>query len=168
MTRRRFSYWDVIPRYSGGSPAGVDEHTAKSVAKDEENLIKGYREGWFDNESQKIAQDIGLAGVVLQCWEERGQIVKRCFLTGREFRLPKATTTEEFIRETMTITSTVREVEFFHGGNLERHRVLTYEQRLGVYKTQRIPDGKLFFVDYLQILEAFQRLHYLRSGKIKP
>jgi hypothetical protein len=59
------SGYEVLPRYSCGSPAMVDERTAQQVIRDEQRSYKATLEGFYGAESIAHAEREGLEGIVL-------------------------------------------------------------------------------------------------------
>lgn len=57
-------YWNVRPRYSAGSPAMVDERTALSVARDEQEEYKAALDGIYGAKEASRARELGLSGIV--------------------------------------------------------------------------------------------------------
>lgn len=58
-------FYDVIPRYSGGSPGMVDYATAERVAQQEIESQKAYLEGAYGEDKKLWAEQQGLEGIVL-------------------------------------------------------------------------------------------------------
>ena len=67
---RKFVSFNVAPRYSGGSPAGVDEETALRVAAEEKESIRFVLEGCEGPEAKSRAERLGLRGIVEQRTEK--------------------------------------------------------------------------------------------------
>lgn len=55
---------NVRPRYSAGSPAQVDDHTALGVADDEKKDYEHAMEGAYGEEAKLRAEALGLRGIV--------------------------------------------------------------------------------------------------------
>ena len=64
---------NVCPRYTCGSPAGVDPDTAASVVIQERQAYEAAREGFHGKEIQATAERLGLQRVVYQLFEKRGK-----------------------------------------------------------------------------------------------
>lgn len=58
------SFYQVAPRYSGGSPAMVTESVALRVMADETFARNAALEGVFGEEERRRAQTLGLSGIV--------------------------------------------------------------------------------------------------------
>ena len=59
------SFYQVTPRYTGGSPAQVDEATAKRVAQAEREAYRWIMQaGVGAGSERKLAENYGLAGIV--------------------------------------------------------------------------------------------------------
>lgn len=74
--------YELIPRYSGGSPAVVDERTAESVVRDERRGYQIALEGVYGDDAAKAAKANGLEGIVIVSNRRKGFI--DC-ITGREY-----------------------------------------------------------------------------------
>ena len=87
------AYFDVRPRYTGGSPAMVDERTARRVARQEADAYPAHLEGWYGPEAATDARERGLAGIVLFEIEHRSGWVIYDLLT-RAWTFQKTYTAE--------------------------------------------------------------------------
>lgn len=67
--RAAFRY-SVVPRYTAGSPAAVDEATAKHVAREERAAYERYITGLYGEEEKRRADRLGLEGIVYS-YDER-------------------------------------------------------------------------------------------------
>jgi hypothetical protein len=85
----RTVYWNVAPRYTAGSPAMVDEVTARLVAKQEKHAIIGVLEGSCGEELRKQAEQLGLAGIVWSSMELGKATVIIDLLTGETRNEPR-------------------------------------------------------------------------------
>lgn len=63
-TRTQIRY-EVMPRYSGGSPAMVDKATAERIADQERKAYVAYSNGWYGVEGKAKADKEGLDGIVV-------------------------------------------------------------------------------------------------------
>lgn len=63
--------YDVRPRYTAGSPAMVDEATARRVAKQEKTGYEMALEGFYGEEAKMEAEQRGMGAVVFS-WTEKG------------------------------------------------------------------------------------------------
>lgn len=61
---KRAAYFDVRPRYTSGSPAMVDEFTARRVLSQEIGAHAAHAEGWYGDEGKAEAEQKGLSGIV--------------------------------------------------------------------------------------------------------
>ncbi len=59
-------YYEIIPRYTGGSPGVVDKDIALKVAKQETDAFNAYFEGAYGEEGIQLAGKYGLEGIVLR------------------------------------------------------------------------------------------------------
>jgi hypothetical protein len=64
--------YEVIPTYSGGSPAQVDEATARRVAFQEKEAYERYVSGFYGEEERERAEIRGLGNIVFS-WTARGK-----------------------------------------------------------------------------------------------
>jgi len=62
--------FNVAPRYSPGSPAQVDERTARRVAEDEKHGYGRSLAGVYGLKEQQRAEQLGNAGIVEARWEQ--------------------------------------------------------------------------------------------------
>lgn len=81
----RAIHFNVTPRYSSGSPAQVDEDTARRVADDERRDYACALDGSYGVTEQKHAQDAGLAGIVEEREERADCWLVTDLLTGDRF-----------------------------------------------------------------------------------
>ena len=66
----KINSYNVRPRYSPGSPAAVDEATARRSAREERDSYETALSGaWGDAERQR-AELLGLDGIAYELWEE--------------------------------------------------------------------------------------------------
>lgn len=61
---RKNGYYNVAPRYTGGSPGLVDRGTAERVALDESRSYDGALTGVYGEADERVARQLGLRGVV--------------------------------------------------------------------------------------------------------
>lgn len=61
------TYWNVAPRYTSGSPAMVDEATARRVAEQEQAAVAAIMLGMCGPEEKARAERLGLEGIVWSC-----------------------------------------------------------------------------------------------------
>src|SRR5215469_9638592 len=80
-----YTNYNVIPRYTPGSPAWVDASTGRLVAKQEEDAIGRYLEGFHGPDKQALAEREGLEGIVLVQDREAHQDGYRDVITGRYY-----------------------------------------------------------------------------------
>jgi hypothetical protein len=74
--------WSVYPRYSCGSPAQVDEATARKVAVQERQGYEAAADGTYGEEQRAVALALGLRGIVLAWTERRGLFDYQDAMTG--------------------------------------------------------------------------------------
>jgi hypothetical protein len=74
--------FDVKPRYSGGSPALVDEATARRVAAQEKDMIVGYLEGIYGEAEKLVAETMGLAWIVWFSSQKGNTVTREDVITG--------------------------------------------------------------------------------------
>lgn len=67
-------HYNVTPRFSPGSPAQVDEETARRVALQEVDCRQRALSGIYGAETAEKAKATGLSGIVY-LWAERGKSV---------------------------------------------------------------------------------------------
>jgi hypothetical protein len=65
------SKWNVVPRYTAGSPAAVDPETAERVAKEERAAYERVLTGAYGEEEKRRAERLGLEGIVYWYIEAR-------------------------------------------------------------------------------------------------
>lgn len=88
------NYCNVRPRYTPGSPAMVDHHTAAKVAKDEKEFYQYALSGiWGENEKARAERE-GLKGIAEQVLYEHRQnrvngFIVRDLITGEEYWRPQ-------------------------------------------------------------------------------
>jgi hypothetical protein len=56
--------YSVVPRYTAGSPAAVDEQTALRVAREERAAYERLMTGLYGEEEKRRAERLGLGGIV--------------------------------------------------------------------------------------------------------
>ena len=84
----RWSWFNVAPRYSPGSPALVSQAIAERVAADEVDFYRAVLEGVYGPDEVARAQQLGLDGIVEERVERHDGELVRDVITGREsFRL---------------------------------------------------------------------------------
>lgn len=66
-------YYDVRPRYTGGSPAQVDKATCLKVAAEEREHYGCTMEGVFGPEQKARAERLGLTGIAFSRLERRSE-----------------------------------------------------------------------------------------------
>ena len=66
-------YYNVRPRYTAGSPAMVDEATARRVAEQEKDAYEAALEGVYGEEDQRKAKALGLRGITERVREAMGR-----------------------------------------------------------------------------------------------
>jgi hypothetical protein len=81
-------YWDVAPRYTGGSPAMVDRETARRVAVQEKLSYEHALKGIYGPLEQVKAAGLGLAGIVEERYERAKGWQVRDVITEEEFFRP--------------------------------------------------------------------------------
>jgi hypothetical protein len=81
-------HFNVKPRYGAGSPAQVDEHTAKRVAEDERAAFEHARSGAYGTLRQIESTRDGLRGIVELRVERPGAWIVTDLLTGERFVRP--------------------------------------------------------------------------------
>jgi hypothetical protein len=86
MARHR-SYFDVRPRYAGGSPAMVPQETAIRVAAQEKEAYAAHLEGVYGEADQKQAQRMGLSWIVFEWWEQGKTLVRVDLITGDRLQI---------------------------------------------------------------------------------
>ncbi len=74
--------YEVMPRYTAGSPAMVDEHIALRVAEQEKKAYPGHLEGVYGDAWKFVAQTEGLDGIVVRSTRVSQYID---VITGREY-----------------------------------------------------------------------------------
>jgi hypothetical protein len=87
MPRRRVSY-NVRPRYTGGSPAMVDERTARRVAESEQDSYEAALEGIYGPEYQERADSLGVRGIAEAVYETRKGWEVEDLITGERYLRP--------------------------------------------------------------------------------
>lgn len=80
-------YFNVAPRYTPGSPAMVDERTARRVAQEEQNGYDQVLTGIYGEEEVRRAKKLGLAGIVEQRIERTSRKLWQVedLITGEKF-----------------------------------------------------------------------------------
>lgn len=73
----------IAPRYTVGCPAQVRESDALAVARREREAYEDMLRGRYGETKQRIARELGLAGIVEERWEFRGRRMFRDVLTGQ-------------------------------------------------------------------------------------
>lgn len=81
-------YYNVNPRYAGGSPAQVDEATAIKVAKEEKAAYDLTVEGVFGEENRKRALEWGTIGISELVVERADAWIVTDLITGDRFVRP--------------------------------------------------------------------------------
>lgn len=76
MPRTKITY-SVYPRYSGGSPAMVDEPTAFRVQEQEREMAYAIREGAMGKEAKEKLRREGLRGIVIREHHKGGKLIKQ-------------------------------------------------------------------------------------------
>lgn len=80
------TYWNLKPRYTGGSPAAVwDEKLALHVAAGEKTAWEHALAGAYGENDRKLADAFGLGGIVEETVEKGGKWHVRDVLTNRRF-----------------------------------------------------------------------------------
>lgn len=82
------SHYNVAPRYAGGSPAPVDEATARRVAAEEADSYHNTCAGIYGEEAQRKALAEGLAGIVELRLERADCWIVEDLITGDRFVRP--------------------------------------------------------------------------------
>jgi len=77
------SYYHVVPRYAGGSPAQVDRQLAFRVAEEEKIAYIRHIEGLYGPFAQGTAEKWGLHGIVYASNEKVGKVRLTDLITGR-------------------------------------------------------------------------------------
>jgi hypothetical protein len=77
--------FEVLPRYSGGSPAAVDEHTARRVAEEERQSYLAALKGAYGDERAADARREGLDGIVLERHAKGNRVCYTDVITGRDY-----------------------------------------------------------------------------------
>lgn len=85
----RTVHWNVAPRYTAGSPAMVDEATARRVAEQEKRAIVGVLAGAYGEEARKQAEQLDLAGIVWSSMDVGKMTVIVDLLTGETRNEPR-------------------------------------------------------------------------------
>jgi len=80
--------WNVAPRYTAGSPAMVDEATARRVAAQEQDAIEAFLDGSCGEENRTKAEKLGLDGIVWSSLEIRRVLVTEDLITGAVIKHP--------------------------------------------------------------------------------
>ena len=86
--RRKRGSFNVAPRYTAGSPAMVDEATARRVAIQEKDAIEGVLEGVWGEGSQKLAEELGLDLISFEMVERPKGWEVYDLITGKEYFWP--------------------------------------------------------------------------------
>lgn len=97
----RKAFFNLVPRYTSGSPAMVDLGEACRVADHEKEAHANHLSGVFGDECRRMAETKGLHGIAYARWEKGGKVWRLDLLTGREeIELPRLNWNErERIRE---------------------------------------------------------------------
>lgn len=80
------TFYQVAPRYTPGSPAQVDEQTARRVAAEESSSFTHYLEGVYGEEAKVEAEALGLGGIVEHVTQHAGHAVVDDLITGKRYR----------------------------------------------------------------------------------
>ncbi len=80
------TFYQVAPKYTAGSPAQVDEQTARRVAAEEARSYANHLEGVYGPEDQEKAQAEGLGGISERVTQHAGHMVVEDLITGQRFR----------------------------------------------------------------------------------
>jgi len=76
--------YSVNPRFSCGSPAQVDEVTARRVSVQERECIEHRASGVYGEEAKRLADDRrNWDGIVYCWWERRGRVFVEDLVTGK-------------------------------------------------------------------------------------
>lgn len=81
------TWFEVVPRYTSGSPAFVDERTALRVALQERQAHARMVSGIYGSDVAARAQRKGLDGIVRSWCETRGRIEIHDLITRRRYSL---------------------------------------------------------------------------------
>lgn len=86
----RNAFFNLVPRYTCGSPAMVDLGEACRVADHERDAYENNRTGVFGEELKAKAEAKGLHGIAYARWEKGGKVWRLDLLTGKEeIELPR-------------------------------------------------------------------------------
>jgi hypothetical protein len=91
---RRDMHFNVRPRFTPGSPALVNEHTALHVAKGEKMAYEDALTGTFGTPDLEVARAQGLKGIVEAAFERGDGWDVRDVLTGEQFRRERVRATK--------------------------------------------------------------------------
>lgn len=73
--------FSVYPRYTAGSPAGVNRELAERVLREEADAIKWCLIGYQGEAAKLEAETKGLAGIAIERWEVRNTLFERDLAT---------------------------------------------------------------------------------------
>lgn len=76
------TYFNVRPRYTGGSPAMVDREIAFRVLDEEHRSFHHANEGFYGPEKEKQAKEQGLNGIVEMVTEKGNKLFYLDLMTG--------------------------------------------------------------------------------------
>jgi hypothetical protein len=79
------AYFNVRPRYSAGSPAMVDEKTARRVAVEEQQAHQHAKEGFYGAEQQYQAEHDPLLGIAEFVTERADTWIVEDLITGDRY-----------------------------------------------------------------------------------
>lgn len=132
------SIYEVLPRYTAGSPAAVDEATARRVAQQEREAYPAHKDGTYGPAWAKVATSEGLDGIVIR---GEGSGKYQDIITGREYGdMPYGA-----IRHPETLYARRYNVK----GRLE----LYFYRRQGLC---RLPKGKTAEANHWDVLRALE------------
>ncbi len=77
-------YFQVAPRYAGGSPGMVPEETARRVALQEKDCYDAHLQGIYGPEEKAKAEAKGLDGIVQSQTERGSKLYCEDLITGRK------------------------------------------------------------------------------------
>ncbi len=83
-----YQHFNVRPRYSGGSPAQIDEALARRLVIEERTDFDRSLAGYYGVEQETVARQLGLRGIVERRIERAGAWEVDDLLTGERFIRP--------------------------------------------------------------------------------
>ena len=85
---RATGYYNVAPRYTGGSPAMVSGDIAQRVAVEERDAYERTLEGWYGPDARATAETRGLRRIAEVVTERAGCWIVEDLITGEHYIRP--------------------------------------------------------------------------------